>query len=221
MFVADFHDFPAHRLQLQRQVYAVVRRGRDAHEVAAALWRDFQRGERAEMPPFLRPHLPEVAPAARRADMDATSGDAAGAARQLRRAQAAALDAFRGLMQAAFSSRVLPVTAAGGSIGNGGGAPLVPRARFSGEDRGILEAVAGVYFNSAHAIAEEAEAAAALRLPLPPLCALSDACAASFLAVVFVAAAVAAGRRTAGDGLATAVAARAYPSSRSRLWRAR
>jgi hypothetical protein len=25
--------------------------------VAETLWRDFQRGERAELPPFLRPHL--------------------------------------------------------------------------------------------------------------------------------------------------------------------
>lgn len=33
----------------------------DAKFVAAALWRDFQRGDRGEMPPFLRPHLPSEA----------------------------------------------------------------------------------------------------------------------------------------------------------------
>ncbi len=32
--------------------------------VAAALWRDFQRGDRGEMPPFLRPYLPAEAAAA-------------------------------------------------------------------------------------------------------------------------------------------------------------
>jgi radical SAM superfamily enzyme YgiQ (UPF0313 family) len=35
-----------------------------ASDVAGALWRDFQRGGRGEMPPFLRPHLPAEAVAA-------------------------------------------------------------------------------------------------------------------------------------------------------------
>jgi radical SAM superfamily enzyme YgiQ (UPF0313 family) len=35
--------------------------GHETRLVAAALWRDFQRGDRGEMPPFLRPHLPDEA----------------------------------------------------------------------------------------------------------------------------------------------------------------
>ena len=43
--------------------------------VAEALWRDFQRGERAELPPFLRPHLTAATvatPAARRGKIRTT-----------------------------------------------------------------------------------------------------------------------------------------------------
>jgi len=48
--------------------YLTTESGQPPRDVAGVLWRDFQRGERAELPPFLRPHLPptEVAtPAAR------------------------------------------------------------------------------------------------------------------------------------------------------------
>lgn len=38
--------------------FLTTRRGLPAADVAGALWRDFQRGNRGEMPPFLRPHLP-------------------------------------------------------------------------------------------------------------------------------------------------------------------
>jgi len=36
----------------------------ELHIAATTLWRDFQRGDRGEMPPFLRPHLPAEAAAA-------------------------------------------------------------------------------------------------------------------------------------------------------------
>lgn len=46
--------------------FLTARRGLPVAEVAGVLWRDFQRGARGEMPPFLRPHLPaEYARAAR------------------------------------------------------------------------------------------------------------------------------------------------------------
>jgi len=42
----------------------------DAATVAGALWRDYQRGGRGELPPFLRPHLPAGTASARRAGID-------------------------------------------------------------------------------------------------------------------------------------------------------
>ena len=40
--------------------YLTTERGRPPRDVAETLWRDFQRGERAELPRFLRPHLATV-----------------------------------------------------------------------------------------------------------------------------------------------------------------
>lgn len=40
--------------------YLVEERGLSAKEAASALWRDYQRGGRGEMPPFLRTHLPDT-----------------------------------------------------------------------------------------------------------------------------------------------------------------
>jgi hypothetical protein len=62
------HGIPLPRLMEQVFTYLTSERDQPPRAVAEALWRDFQRGERAELPPFLRPHLPptEVAtPAAR------------------------------------------------------------------------------------------------------------------------------------------------------------
>jgi hypothetical protein len=38
--------------------YLCEQRGQDRHAVAEALWRDYQRGGRRDMPTFLRPYLP-------------------------------------------------------------------------------------------------------------------------------------------------------------------
>jgi radical SAM superfamily enzyme YgiQ (UPF0313 family) len=51
------HGIPLPRLMEQVFTYLTTERGQPPRAVAEALWRDFQRGERAEMPPFLRPHL--------------------------------------------------------------------------------------------------------------------------------------------------------------------
>jgi len=62
------HGILLTRLMEQVFIYLTTLRGLPERVVAETLWRDFQRGERAELPPFLRPHLPptEVAtPAAR------------------------------------------------------------------------------------------------------------------------------------------------------------
>ena len=40
--------------------YLTVELHQDAATVAASLWRDFQRGGRGELPPFLRPYLPDA-----------------------------------------------------------------------------------------------------------------------------------------------------------------
>jgi len=40
--------------------YITTELHQDSTMVAASLWRDFQRGGRGELPPFLRPHLPEM-----------------------------------------------------------------------------------------------------------------------------------------------------------------
>jgi len=42
----------------------------DAATVAASLWRDFQRGGRGELPPFLRPHLPASASSSHRQNQE-------------------------------------------------------------------------------------------------------------------------------------------------------
>jgi hypothetical protein len=61
--------------------------GQSADEVAAALWRDYQRGGRSDCPAFLRDHVPEPERRARRAASFARA-DAPGApARQARHAQ--------------------------------------------------------------------------------------------------------------------------------------
>ncbi|HEX2972214.1 MAG TPA: hypothetical protein VHP11_07765, partial [Tepidisphaeraceae bacterium] len=39
--------------------YLCEQRGRDRRTVAEALWRDYQRGGRRDVPTFLRPYLPE------------------------------------------------------------------------------------------------------------------------------------------------------------------
>lgn len=41
-------------------LYLTTEAGLDPERVAGALWRDFQRGNRGEVPPFLRPHLSRV-----------------------------------------------------------------------------------------------------------------------------------------------------------------
>ena len=55
------HGIPLPRLMEQVFTYLTTERGQPPRDVAETLWRDFQRGERAELPPFLRPHLPAVA----------------------------------------------------------------------------------------------------------------------------------------------------------------
>jgi len=57
----------------------------DATVVAAALWRDFQRGDRGEMPPFLRPYLPAEATSAA---ATARRGNTKGPVRQSRHSSA-------------------------------------------------------------------------------------------------------------------------------------
>ncbi|MFT3783559.1 MAG: DUF4080 domain-containing protein [Nibricoccus sp.] len=52
--------------------YLTEQLGFDKRTVAETLWRDFQRGDRGEMPPFLREHLPDIAPSARRAGVERT-----------------------------------------------------------------------------------------------------------------------------------------------------
>ena len=52
------HGIPLPRLMEHVFNYLTTERGQPPRAVAEALWRDFQRGERAELPPFLRPHLP-------------------------------------------------------------------------------------------------------------------------------------------------------------------
>ena len=44
--------------------YLTTERGQAPRDVAGVLWRDFQRGERREFPPFLRPYLPAAEAAA-------------------------------------------------------------------------------------------------------------------------------------------------------------
>jgi radical SAM superfamily enzyme YgiQ (UPF0313 family) len=48
------------RLMEQVFTYLTLERGQPERDVAGVLWRDFQRGERAELPRFLRPHLAAV-----------------------------------------------------------------------------------------------------------------------------------------------------------------
>jgi len=43
--------------------YLIQERGVDPVRVATALWEDYRRGGHAELPPFLRPHLPDARPA--------------------------------------------------------------------------------------------------------------------------------------------------------------
>ncbi|MFA5263676.1 MAG: DUF4080 domain-containing protein [Opitutaceae bacterium] len=45
--------------------YLTIERRIDAIAAATALWNDYQRGNRCEMPPFLRPHLPDAKASAR------------------------------------------------------------------------------------------------------------------------------------------------------------
>ena len=54
------HGILLTRLMEQVFSYLTTVRGQPPRDVAGVLWRDFQRGERAELPPFLRPHLAAV-----------------------------------------------------------------------------------------------------------------------------------------------------------------
>ena len=54
------HGILLTRLMEQVFNYLTTERGQPPRDVAGALWRDFQRGERAELPRFLRPHLADV-----------------------------------------------------------------------------------------------------------------------------------------------------------------
>jgi len=54
----SLHGILLTRLMEQVFTYLTTERGQPVRAVAETLWRDFQRGERAELPPFLRPHLP-------------------------------------------------------------------------------------------------------------------------------------------------------------------
>ena len=54
------HGILLTRLMEQVFTYLTTERGQPECDMAGALWRDFQRGERAELPRFLRPHLAAV-----------------------------------------------------------------------------------------------------------------------------------------------------------------